>query len=139
VVDCCCDDAGADPASAQCQSKDGSLTRVYPGRGEDNLIRSCSYGGGDHFSSLIHGLGGKAARPVEPDGIAPGSLLRIKPSLTRNGEHWLARRTVQEDLRNGMRHASKLAREPPRRARRGSMADRQKRNPYTGDDGVVLR
>jgi hypothetical protein len=112
---------------------------VYSGRGEDNLIRSCSYGSGDHFSSLIHGLCGKAARPVEPDGIAPASLLRIKPSLARIGEHRLARRTVQEDLRNGMRHASKLAREPPLRARPCCMANGQKRNPYTGDDGVVLR
>ena len=91
VVDCCCDDAGADPAPAQCQSKDGGLTRVNPGRGEDNLVRSCSYGGGDHLSSLIHGLGGKPARPVEPDRIAPARLLRIKPGLACISEHRLAR------------------------------------------------
>jgi hypothetical protein len=65
---------------------------VNPGRGEDDLIRSCSYGGGDHFSSLIHGLGGKPARPVEPDRIAPARLLRIKPSLACISEHRLARR-----------------------------------------------
>ena len=139
VVDCCGDDAGADPAPAQCQSKDGCLTRVYPGRGEDDLIRSCSDGGGDHFSSLIHGLGSKPARPVESERIAPARLLRIKPSLARISEHRLARRGVQEDLRNGMRHASKLAREPLLRARPCCKSEPQKRNPYTGDESVVLR
>jgi hypothetical protein len=111
VVDCCCDDAGTDPAPAQPQSKDGGLTRVYPGCGEDDLIRSRPYRGGNHFSSLVHGLGGKPAGSVETIWIAPPCLLRIKPSLAHIGEHWLARRGVQEDLGNGMRHASKLARE----------------------------
>ena len=83
VVDCCCDDAGTNPPAAQCQSQHGSLTCVYAGRGEDDLIRSCSHGGGDHSSSLVHGLGGKPSRPVEPDWIAPPRLLRIKPSLAR--------------------------------------------------------
>jgi hypothetical protein len=49
---------------------------------------------------------------VEPDRISPPCLLRLKPSLAGIGEYWLARRAVQEDLRNWMRHASKLAREP---------------------------
>ena len=116
VIDCCCDDPGANSPSAQRQSVDGSLTCVYPGGGEDHLIRSCPHRGGYYFASLVQGLGGKASRPVEPDRISPTCLLRIKPSLARIGEHRLARRTVQEDLRNRMRHASKLAREPPRRA-----------------------
>jgi hypothetical protein len=116
VVDCCCDDAGTDPAPAQAQSKDGSLTRVYPGCGENDLIRSRSDGSGHHFSSLVHGLGGEPAGPVETSWIAPPCLLPIKPSLARIGEHWLARRGVQEDLGNEMRHASKLARESSSRA-----------------------
>jgi hypothetical protein len=111
MVDCRCDDAGPDPAPAQSQSKDGCLTRVYPGCGEDDLIRSRFYRGGNHFSGLVHGLCRKSAGPVETSWIAPACLLRIKPSLAGIGEHWLARRGVQEDLRNGMRHASKLARE----------------------------
>jgi hypothetical protein len=75
---------------------------------------------------------------VEPDGIAPARLLRIKPCLARIGEHWLARRTVQEDLRNGMCHASKLARGRGCRARPCCKANHQKRSPFTGDDSVVL-
>ena len=90
VIDCCCDNAGTHPPSAQCQSEDGSLTCVYAGRGEDDLIRSCSHGGSYHFASLVHALGGKASRPVEPDRISPPCLLRIKPSLAGIGEHWLA-------------------------------------------------
>jgi hypothetical protein len=116
VIDCCCDDAGTNPPSAQCQSENGSLTCVYAGRGEDDLVRSCSHGGRYHLASLVHSLGGKASGPVEPDRIPPPRLLRIKPSLAGLGEHWLARGAVQEDLRNGMPHASKLAREPPRQA-----------------------
>jgi hypothetical protein len=139
VIDCCCDDTGANPPSAQCQSEDGSLTRVYPGGSEDHLIRSCPYGGGYHFASLVQCLGGKASRPVEPDRISPTCLLRIKPSLARIGEHRLARRAVQEDLRNRMRHASKLARESSLRALACRTANRQKRHPYTGDASVFLR
>jgi hypothetical protein len=58
VIDCCCDNAGANPPSAQCQSEDGSLSCVYAGRGEDDLIRSCSHGTGYHVASLVQGLGG---------------------------------------------------------------------------------
>jgi len=47
---------------------------------------------------------------VQPRGIAPAGLLGIKPGLTRIREHRLTRRTVQEDLGNGIGHASKLAR-----------------------------
>jgi hypothetical protein len=139
VIDCCCDDAGTDPAPAQPQSKDGGLTRVYSGCGEDDFIRSRSSGGGNHFSSLVHGLRGKPAGPVETSWIAPAGLLRIKPSLARIGEHWLARRTVQEDLGNGMRHASNLARESL--VARGDAAQRtaQKLDQYTGDASLVLR
>ena len=111
VVDCCCDDAGTDPAPAHSESEDGCLTRVHPGCGEDDLIGSRSYRGGNHFSGLVHGLCRKPAGPVEASRIAPACLLCIKPSLARIGEHRLARRGVQEDLGNGMRHASKLARE----------------------------
>jgi hypothetical protein len=114
MIDCCCDDAGTNPPPAQRQSEDGSLTCVYAGGGEDDLVRSCSHGGCYHAASLVQGLGGKAPRPVEPDRISPPCLLRIEPSLARIGDYWLARRAVQEDLRNGMWHASKLAREPPR-------------------------
>jgi hypothetical protein len=138
VIDCCCDDARTHPAPAQRQSKDGGLIRVYPGCGQDDLIRSRSYPGGNHFSCLVNGLGGKPARPVQTCWIAPTCLLRIKPSLARIGEHWLARRTVQEDVGNGMRHASKLARESLV-AGADAAADRPKPNPYTGDDSVVLR
>jgi hypothetical protein len=46
---------------------------------------------------------------MEPDWIAPSGLLRIKPSLLRILEHWLARRAIQEDFGDGMRHVSKLA------------------------------
>jgi hypothetical protein len=35
---------------------------------------------------------------MEPDRIAPSGLLRIKPSLPRIGEHWLARGAIQEDF-----------------------------------------
>ena len=59
-------------------------------RGEDDLIRSGSHGGSYHFASLVHALGGKASRPVEPDRISPPCLLRIKPSLAGISEHWLA-------------------------------------------------
>jgi hypothetical protein len=76
---------------------------------------------------------------VEPDRISPPCLLRIKPSLEGIGEHRLTRRTVQKDLRNPMRHASKLARESRRRARLCCKASHQKRSPYTGDDSVFLR
>jgi hypothetical protein len=75
---------------------------------------------------------------VETIWIAPPCLLRIKPSLAHIGEHWLARRGVQEDLGNGMRHASKLARESVV-ARGHVQANRQKLNPCTGDDSAVLR
>ena len=91
VVDCCCDDAGTDPPAAQSQSENGSLTCVYAGRSEDDLIRSCSHGGGEHVSGLIHGLRGKPARSMEPGWIAPARQLRIKPSLACILEHWLAR------------------------------------------------
>ena len=91
VIDGCCDDARTGPPTAQCESENGSLTCVYAGRGEDDLIRSGSHGGGDHFPSPIQGLGGKPSGPVEPDWIAPPRLLRIKPSLARVGEPWLAR------------------------------------------------
>ena len=90
VVDCCCDDAGTDPPPAQPQSKYGSLTRVNSGCSEDDLIWSRSDGSGNHFTSLVHGLTGKPAGPVETSWIAPARLLRIKPSLARIGEHWLA-------------------------------------------------
>ena len=90
VVDCCCDDAGTDPAPAQPESEDGCLTRVYTGRGEDDLIRSRSYRGGNHFSGLVHGLCRKPAGPVETSRIAPAGLLRIKPSLAGISEHRLA-------------------------------------------------
>jgi hypothetical protein len=112
VVDCCGNDAGTDPPAAQCQSENGSLACVGAGRSEDDLIRSCSHRRGNYLSSLIQGLGGQAARSMEPGWIAPARLLRIKPCLARILEHRLARRTVQEDLGNRMRHASKLAREP---------------------------
>jgi hypothetical protein len=138
VVDCCCDDPRTHPPAAQSKSQDGSLACVYPGGGEDHLIRSCPYGGGYHFARLVQGLGGKASRPVEPDRISPTCLLRTKPSLARIGEHRLARRAVQEDLRNRMRHVSKLAREPPCRALACHTANPQKRDPYTGDDSVFL-
>jgi hypothetical protein len=138
VVDRRCDDAGTHPAPAQRQSKDGGLIRVDPGSGEDDLIRSRSYSGGNHFSCLVNGLGGKPARPVQTCWIAPARLLRIEPSLARIGEHWLARRTVQEDLGDGMRHASKLAHESLV-AGADAAVDRPKPNPYTGDDSVVLR
>jgi hypothetical protein len=128
VIDCCCDDPGANSSSAQRQSVDGSLTCVYPGGGEDDLIRSCPHGGGYHFASLVQGLGGKASRSVESGRISPTCLLRIKPSLARIGEHWLARRAVQEDLRNRMRHISKLARSPPCRALACHTANAQKRD-----------
>jgi hypothetical protein len=94
VIDCCCDDPGANSSSAQRQSVDGSLTCVYPGGGEDDLIRSCPHGGGYHFASLVQGLGGKASTPVEPGRISPSRLLRTKPSLAGVGEHRLARRAV---------------------------------------------
>jgi hypothetical protein len=139
VVDCCCDDAGTDPAPAQPQSKDSRLTRVYPGCGENDLIWSPSDGSGNHFSSLVHGLCRKPAGPVETSWIAPACLLRIKPSLARIGEHWLARRGVQEGLENGMRHASKLARESRVAGGQAAKANRQKLNPCTGDDSGVLR
>ena len=90
MIDCCGDDAGTDPPSAQRQSEDGSLTCVYAGRGEDDLVWSCPHGGGYHVASLVEGLRGKASRPVEPDRISPPCLLRSKPSLAGLGEHWLA-------------------------------------------------
>ena len=124
VVDCCCDDARTHPSTAQSKPQHGSLTCVYPGRGEDDLIWSCSHGGGYHFASLVHGLGGKASRSVQSGRISPTGLLRIKPSLAGIGEHWFAGRAVQKDLRNRMRHVSKLARESPCRARACHTANR---------------
>ena len=138
VIDCRCDDPGTHSTPPQRQSKNSGLTRVYAGCGEDDLIRSRSHRGADHFSCLVHGLGGKPAWPVQTCWIAPACLLRIKPSLARIGEHWLARRTVQEDLGNGMRHASKLARESLVASADAAKQAAQKRNPYTGDDSVVL-
>jgi hypothetical protein len=84
---------------------------------------------------------------MEPDWIAPSGLLRIKPSLPGIREHRLARRAIQEDFRNGMRHASKLARVccltdvglRTAQAFHVRRLDRQKRNPHTRDASVVLR
>ena len=138
VIDCRCDDAGTNPPSAQCQSEDGSLTCVYAGRGEDDLVRSCSTAAAT--TSRAWSMAWAARRPAGGAWpISPPRLLRIKPSLAGIGEHRLARRAVQEDLRNGMRHASKLAREPPRRALACHTANHQKRHPYTGDGSVFLR
>jgi hypothetical protein len=128
VVDRCRDDARTRPPAAQSKPQHGSLTCVYPGGGEDDLIWPRSHGGGYHFASLVQGLGGNASRSVESGRISPTCLLRIKPSLARIGEHWLARRAVQEDLRNRMRHISKLARSPPCRALACHTANAQKRD-----------
>ena len=110
VVDGCSDDAGTNPPPAQRQSRDGRLTCVYAGPGEEDLIRSRSHCTGDYFPRHVHGLRSQSTGPMESDRIAPSGLLRIKPSLPRIGEHWLARGAIQEDFGDGMRHASKLAR-----------------------------
>jgi len=109
VVDCRCDDAGTHPAATQGQSSDGSLTCVYSGQGEDHLIRSPSHGGCDYLSRLIQSLRGKSTWAVQAHWIAPPSLLSLEPSLARFFEHGLARRAVQEDFGEGMRHPTKLA------------------------------
>ena len=46
---------------------------------------------------------------MEPHRIAPPSLLRVEPCLACFLEHRLARRAVQEDPGDVMRHVSKLA------------------------------
>jgi hypothetical protein len=82
---------------------------VYAGRGKDHLIRSPPYSGRDYLSRLIQGLRGKPTWAVEAHWIAPPSLLSLEPSLACFFEHGLARRAVQEDFGDGLRHASKLA------------------------------
>jgi hypothetical protein len=98
MVDGCRHDARTNPPPAQRQSRDGSLIRVYPGRGEEDFIRSCSHGTCDHLPRPIHGLRGEPTGPMEPDWIAPSGLLRSEPSLPRIREHRLARRAIQEDF-----------------------------------------
>ena len=82
---------------------------MYAGRGEDHLIRSPSHGGRDYLSRLIQSLRGKSTWAVQAHWIAPPGLLCLEPSLARFFEHRLARRAVQEDFGEGMRHPTKLA------------------------------
>jgi hypothetical protein len=110
VIDCRCDDAGSHPAATQDKSSDRSLICVYAGRGEDHLIRSTSHGGRDYLSRLVQSLRGKATWAVQAHGVAPPSLLRLEPGLARILKHGLARRAVQEDFGDRMRHPTKLAR-----------------------------
>ena len=109
MVDGCRNNARTNPPPAQRQPRDRSLICVYPRRGEDDFIRSCSHSTRDHLPRTIHGLRGQPTGPMEPDWIAPSGLLRIEPSLPRIREHRLAGGAVQEDFGVGMRHASKLA------------------------------
>ena len=124
VVDCCCDDAGTGPPAAQCQSENGSLTCVYAGRGEDDLIRSCPHGGGDHVSRLIHGLRGKASRRWSRTG-SPHPACCASSQPWRFGEHGspdeLSKKTEKRDaprLRNPARGRGfargRAASEPPK-------------------------
>jgi hypothetical protein len=163
VVDCSRHDARTHPAAAQGQASDCSVTRVHAGRGEDHLIRPPSDGGRDDLSRLIYRLRGKPTWPVKAQWIAPPSLLGLEPGVACFCEQGLARRAVQEDFGDGMRHASKLALYPRhsdigslgsgvflasgKLGRRTSGRRRSKalseplKNapPYTGDDGVFLR
>ena len=93
-------------------------------RSEDDLIGPRSDRSRDHFPRLVQRLSGEPTRTVQPRRITPAGLLRIEPSPTCIRQHRLTRRTVQEDLGNGIGHASKLA-------RCGCRANHQKRNART--------
>ena len=96
------------------------MVRMDPRRGENDLVRSRSHRGRDHLSCLIQSLRGKPTRAVEAHRIAPASLFGLKPRLARFLDHRLARRAVQEDFGDWMRHASKLARAQWKRRRKGA-------------------
>ena len=114
------------------------MARMDPRRGENDLIRSRSHSRRDHLSRLIQSLRGKPTRAVEAHWIAPASLFGLEPRLARFLEHRLARRAVQEDFGDWMRHASKLARAQWKRRRKGA-SERPKSSPHTGDRSVLLR
>ena len=91
------DDSGAGAPAPFGQAGDRGRGGLDARAGENYFLRPRPDGLGDHLSSPIERLSGKAARPVQSKRITPAGVLGIQPGSARVRQHRLAGRRVEED------------------------------------------